>query len=249
MMKKLCLIALSVVSAIALVACGKSGATGEAKKSEGVMTHAEFIAADLDTQVTIETYVQGKQSWWDNKARFYTQDEEGGYFIYDMPISEADFNKLTPGTKIKVTGYKSEWSGEIEITDATFEFKHGTYSADAADITDLLGDEALLLGFQNRLCRFGGMTIEPYDESGAAFAYKDAEGKTDDLYFKASKDGKVIDFCVEFYLRGQDTPVYKSVEALEVGQTVDIYAYMYWYNGPNPHVISVIDSFDIPTEG
>ncbi len=218
-------------------------------KSDGAMTYEEYLAAPMDSEVTIEAYVQDHQSWWDNKITVYAADPDGAYFIYNMACSEEDAAKLVPGQKIRVTGYKSEWSGEIEITDATFEFKHGTYSADAADITDLLGDEALLLGFQNRLCRFGGMTIEPYDESGAAFAVTDAEGKTDDIYFKASKDGKVIDFCVEFYLRGQDTPVYKAVEALEVGQTVDIYAYMYWYNGPNPHVINVTDSFDIPTEG
>ena len=32
-------------------------------KSEGVMTHEEYLAAELDTEVVIETYVQAKQSW------------------------------------------------------------------------------------------------------------------------------------------------------------------------------------------
>ena len=40
-------------------------------------------------------------------------------------------HKLTPGTKIKVTGYKAEWSGEVEITDATFELEEGNYVAPA----------------------------------------------------------------------------------------------------------------------
>ncbi len=239
-MKKLCLIALSVVSAIALVACGKSGATGEAKKSEGVMTHAEFIAADLDTQVTIETYVQGKQSWWDNKARFYTQDEEGGYFIYDMPISEADFNKLTPGTKIKVTGYKSEWSGEVEIIDATYEIEDGSYVAQPEDITSLFNTDSLK-DHQNELVSVKGMTVEAADDSGAAYLYGwDGSGtEGDDLYFNVSLDGKTYTFTVESYLTGPDTPVYSAVKNLKVGDTVDIEGFLYWYEGPQPHVTNV----------
>ncbi|MBO7634607.1 MAG: hypothetical protein J6S72_09575, partial [Lachnospiraceae bacterium] len=93
------------------------------KKGEGVMTYAEYAAAALDTQVVVETYVQAKQSWWDNKATVYTQDADGAYFLYSMACSQEDFDKLVPGTKIKVTGYKSEWSGEVEITDATFEIE------------------------------------------------------------------------------------------------------------------------------
>ena len=43
-------------------------------KSEGVMTHDEYLAAAVDDEVTIETYVQAKQSWWEDKATFYTQE-------------------------------------------------------------------------------------------------------------------------------------------------------------------------------
>ena len=208
-------------------------------KSEGAMTYAEYAAAELNSEVTIEAYVQDTQSWWDNKITVYAADPDGAYFIYNMACSEEDAAKLIPGQKIRVTGYKSEWSGEVEITDATFELQHGTYLSTPSEISGLIGNQDLLLDFQNQRVLFAGMTIEPYDESGAAFAYKDAAGKTDDLYFKASKNGVTIDFCVEFYLCGKDTPVYQAVEALEVGQTVNIYAYLYWYNGPNPHVTQV----------
>ena len=93
-------------------------------KSEGVMTHDEYLAAAVDDEVTIETYVQAKQSWWEDKATFYTQDKDGAYFIYNMPCSEEDYEKLVPGTKIKVTGYKAEWSGEIEVADvSSFEIE------------------------------------------------------------------------------------------------------------------------------
>ena len=130
-MKKLIAILAASLCLLTLAACaGSSDAKGE-----GVMTYAEYAAAPLDSQVVVETYVQGKQSWWDNQATFYTQDKDGGYFIYNMPCTEEEFAKLTNGTKIKVTGYKSEWAGEVEITDAKFEIEDGSFIATATDVT------------------------------------------------------------------------------------------------------------------
>ena len=55
-----------------------------AAMAEGVMTHADYIAAEIDAEVVVETYVQAKQSWWDNKATVYCQSEDGAYFLYEM---------------------------------------------------------------------------------------------------------------------------------------------------------------------
>jgi hypothetical protein len=55
-----------------------------------VMSYAEYVAADLESPVVVETYVQAKQSWWDDKATVYTQDEDGAYFLYNMACSEED---------------------------------------------------------------------------------------------------------------------------------------------------------------
>ena len=38
-----------------------------------VMSHADFIAAELESEVVVETYVQAKQGWWDGKATIYTE--------------------------------------------------------------------------------------------------------------------------------------------------------------------------------
>jgi hypothetical protein len=240
-MKKLIAILMAAVCLLTLAACsGKEEKNGAADtKGEGVMTYAEYAAAALDSEVVVETYVQNKQSWWDNKATFYTQDKEGGYFIYEMACTEEEYNKLTPGTKIKVTGFKSEWAGEVEITDAKYEIEEGNYVAPATDVTDKLGTDALA-DYQNRFVSFKGMTVEAYDESGAAFAYKNDVDKTDDLYFKVSKNGQTYDFCVEFYLCGQDTAVYKAVEGLKVGDVIDMEGFLYWYEGANPHITSVV---------
>ncbi len=228
-MKKL----FAAILALAMVLCMAAMA------EETVLSYADYAALDIDEPVTVECYVQDHQSWWDNKVTVYAADADGAYFIYNMACSEEDAAKLVPGTKILVKGFKAAWEGEIEISDATFEFVEGEpFIAEAQDVTEFLGTEALV-DYQNRLVAFKGMTVEAYDDTGAAFAYKDPVGKTDDLYFKVSKDGQTYAFCVEFYLRGNDTEVYQAVEALNVGDTVDLEGYLYWYQGPNPHVTAV----------
>ena len=83
------------------------------------------------------------------------------------------------------------------------------------------------------------MTVEAYDENGAAFAYKNAENKTDDLYVRFTKDDLTVNFCVEFYLCNNDTEVYKAVEALQVGDVVDVEGFLYWYEGANTHITKI----------
>ena len=217
-------------------------ASAEETKGEGVMTYAEYAAADLDTEVVVETYVQAKQSWWDNKATVYTQDQDGAYFLYNMACSEEDYAKLVPGTKIKVTGYKAAWSGEVEITDATFEIEEGSFIAEPLDITDKLASEDLI-NYQNLIVSFKGMTVEASNDEGAAFLYSwDGSGAHDsnsDLYFKVSKDGQTYSFTVESYLCDNTTDVYAAVENLKVGDVIDLTGFLYWYEGANPHIISV----------
>ena len=207
-------------------------------KGEGVMSYAEYAAAQTDDEVVIEAYVLDHQSWWDDKISVYAQDADGAYFIYNMACSEEDAELLVPGQKIRVTGFKSEWAGEVEITDASFEFLRGSYSFKPVDITEAWGTVDMIQ-YQNQLVSFRGAKVEPYDETGAAFVYKDPDGKTDDLYFKVTIGDTTYEFCVEYYLRGSDTEVYKTVEGLHVGDVIDLKGYLYWYEGPNLHTIGV----------
>lgn len=233
------ILVLSLALCLVPVLAEEEVADEEATELE-LMSYEDYALAEIDAPVYVETYVQATQSWWDDKITVYAQSEDGAYFIYNMACSQEDAEKLVAGTKIAVKGFKSEWSGEVEITDATFEFIDGDpFIATAEDVTAKLGTEELI-NDQNKLVAFKGMTVEAYDDSGAAFAYKNAENKTDDLYFKVSKDGQTYDFCVEFYLCGNDTEVYKAVEALNVGDVVDLEGFLYWYNGANPHITSVI---------
>ena len=81
-MKKKLVLTMALALTLSLAACGKGGNAGADEKSEGVMTYAEYMDAALDSEVVIETYVQAKQSWWEDKATLYTQDQDGAYFIY-----------------------------------------------------------------------------------------------------------------------------------------------------------------------
>lgn len=260
-MKKLIALMLTLSCAFAFAACGESDETPDnttvndseknedpSAKSDGVMTYAEYAAAAIDSQVVVETYVQAKQGWWEKEgvggvATFYTQDSEGGYFLYDMPCSKEDYDKLTKGTKIKVTGYKAEWSGEVEITEATFEILDGNYVASALDVTSLLGTDELI-NKQNMFVSFKGMTVEAIkDAEGNEFDFIynwDGSGQDgNDLYFCASVNGATYTFVVESYLCDNTTDVYKAVKELKVGDKIDMEGFLYWYEGVQPHIISV----------
>lgn len=241
-MKKFSVVLLALTMAMAIVGCGKKDDADV--KSEGVMTYAEYVAAELDTEVVVETYVQAKQSWWEDKATVYTQDKDGAYFIYNMACSEEDYAKLEAGTKIKVTGYKAEWAGEVEIIDATFEILDGNYVAEALDVTSMLGSEDLI-AHQNEYVAFKGMTVEAAgqdaDGNDVAYLYSwDGSGQDgDDLYFNVSVDGNTYTFTVESYLCDNTTDVYAAVKNLQIGDKIDMEGFLYWYEGVNPHITAV----------
>ena len=231
-MKKFTALLLAVLMVLGCAACGSKEDINA--KSEGTMTYAEYDAAALDSEVVIEAYVQGKQSWWDNTATVYLQDGDGAYFVYNMACSEADYAKLENGTKIKVKGYKAEWSGEVEIIDGTFEILEGNYIAEATDVTSLLGKDELIEK-QNMLVAFKGMTVE----SEAIYKWDGSGQDGDDLYFNVSIGGNTYTFTVESYLCDNTTEVYKAVKNLKVGDVVDMEGFLYWYEGVNPHITSV----------
>lgn len=227
MKKIICLFILACV-AVGLLACGPN--------SVNVMTWEEYISAPLESEVIIEAYVQGKQAWWFNSEKntglgtFYLQDENGGYFVYEMPCTEEEYNSLTIGTKVRVTGYKAEWSGEVEIIDPTFEILEGNYVAEPVDVTDKLGTDALI-DYQNMLVKFKGVTV-------VSVSYKNGQ-VGNDIYVTVALNGAEYDFCVESYLTGADTEVYQTVGALKAGDIIDVTGFAYWYNGINTHITGV----------
>ena len=138
---------------------------------------------------------------------------------------------MTVGTKLKITGVKAEWAGEVEIIDATFEILDDTWVAEAKDLTSVIANEEELVKYQNMLAKFTDMTVK-------SVSYKNGE-PGDDIYVTLTKDGADYDFCVEVYLTGTTTDVYTTVGTLTEGDTVDVEGFLYWYNGMNPHITKI----------
>ena len=243
-MKKLIAMLLAMVMVLALAACTAEPAptsqtpepapteSTPADETTNVMSYAEYDAAELDSAVVVECYVQATQSWWDNKITVYAQDADGAYFIYELACSEEDAAKMTAGTKIRVSGTKGAWSGEIEIMDGKFEFVEGgdTYIAEAFDATALLGTDDLIK-HQNEKVAFKGMTVEKIE-------YKNGE-PGDDIYVTLTLGEADYSFCVERYLTDPETDVYKAVGELKAGDVIDVTGFLYWYEGPNTHITAV----------
>ena len=119
---------------------------------------------------------------------------------------------------------------QVEIIDAKWEILEGSWIAEPMDATALLAS-ADLINNQNKLCAFNGMTVE-------AIEYKNGE-PGDDIYVTLGKDGASYSFCVEVYLTGTESEVYKTVGTLVAGDTVDVEAFLYWYEGANPHITKI----------
>ena len=215
---------------------GTEGAEGTENNNDNtstVMTHAEYLAAAEDDAVEVECYVQATQSWWNDQIVIYAQDENGGYFAYNVTCTQEEAALLVPGTKINIKGFKTFYKGMPEIAaGATFTVVKGadTYIAEAEDMTSLLGSEDLV-NKAGMLAAFKGLTIE-------AINYKNGE-PGDDIYVDVSLDGTTYSFCVEVYLTGTDTDVYKAFADLKVGDKVDIEGFVYWYDGINTHITAV----------
>lgn len=256
-MKKVFALLLAIAVIMSFAACAEtpdvtsaSDTVADTNKNTVVMTHEQYIAAAKDDAVVIEAYVQAKQGWWEKDGvggvvTVYLQEPNGAYLAYDMQCSEADAAKLTPGTKIRVSGHKGDYEGEIEIVDATFEFVEAEpWIAEAIDLTAVLGTDELI-DHQNEFfsvknAKIVASTVDN-DENEYPFLYKwnGTGARGDDLYFKIEVDGKTYTFTVESYLCGADTEVYKAIEALQIGDVVDLEGFLYWYNGVNPHITSV----------
>ena len=248
-MKKLTAILLVLVMMLGIAACAptttetpaSSSAPAQNPPASTAMTHAEYLAAAEDDAVEIECYVQATQSWWDNKIVIYAQDKTGGYFAYNVACTETEAAKLVPGTKINIKGFKTFYKGMPEVAEgATLTIIEGadTYKAEATDMTALLGKQELV-NKAGMLAAFKGLTV-----SGISYQ-NDTPGK--DIYVALTLGEKSFSFCVESYLTGASTDVYKAVEALKAGDKVDIEGFVYWYDadedasgdGINTHITKV----------
>lgn len=236
-MKKFFVLMFSLVLMFVFVGCGE--------EKSNAMSYEEFTKAELDTEVVIESYIQAAQVYSESyqNTSLYLQDKDGAYFVYRLACTAEEYAKFTKGTKVRVTGTKTEWSGEVEITDAKVEVLEGSYTASAKDVTNLLGTVELIKS-QNQFVAFKGLKVEASkdgDGNEVAFLYNwDGSGdEGSDLYFNVSYNGKTYQFLVESDLCNKDSDTYKAAKELKIGDTIDLEGFLYWYNGANPHISKI----------
>jgi len=238
--KNICrrIIIILVIMTLMLEGCTKAN-DGPDEKTEGVMTYAEYTAAPFDSEVVVETYVQDTETWMDNNVRVYTQDKDGAYFIYQMSCDESEALKLTPGTKIRVTGRKTVWAKQIEIVDAVFNIIDGKYIAEPVDVTDTLSSDELI-NMQNIKACVKGVRIEDTGYGQAFYYGEDGSGVPgDDIYFIGRVNDEDFTFKVESNLCDVNSDVYKAVSAINVGDIVDMEVFLCWNEKVLPYVTSI----------
>lgn len=252
-MKKLFTVLLSVLMVMGLVACSSKSddatatATPEASATTETSeptelptakdTYETFMAADVDKEVEVLMYVQAHQGWWEDNGQgvmtLYGMDDNGGYFVYNAKMDEATADTIGEGTLVKVTGVKAEWSGEVEILDATVEVYADQEPVvyPAQDVSDLMGDSDKLSAYMNQKVAINGLDVVKVET-------KDSEYDPD-LYITCMQGDVEVNLCVENYLTGPDSEIYKTAGALVEGDVIDVEGFLYWYEGANPHVTSI----------
>lgn len=223
--------------------------TAEEQGDAVEVNYEQFMAAEEQTLVKVKVTVAACQKYnaeYGNTS-IYAFDEDGAYFIYRIGMTQEEYDSLAAGKVMVITGYKTAWAGEVEIGDVqSFEVLDETgVSVDAWAWTS---DEAELLKHQNQKFTASDFTIvastykdENEEEKEAAFLYNwDGSGERgNDLYFNVSDGTNTYSFVVESDLCDSASEVYKTVETLKIGDKVDVTGFLYWYNGPNPHITAV----------
>lgn len=222
-----------------------------AEKMSGVMSFQAFLAAEDDSPVTVEGYVQAKEERRDGCCGLYMQNEEGAYYLSRLRCTQQEYDTLKTGRKIRVNGYKSHWNDAIEISDASFTLLEGNLIAEAEDVTALIGSDALLQ-HQNEKVAFSGMTVEVMPD-GHSVWYRGWDNtapaeEDSELWFRASSGGMVCDFTIKPSLCENRDEVLETLQQLQAGDRVDLTGFLRFYNGALPRITAITQSEGMLTE-
>lgn len=207
-----------------------------------VSDYEQFLADDGREPVTVESFLQEKYDWEGGQTSLYLQDEYGAYFVYRLPCTLEEYESLLSGQKLRVTGYKTEFSGEPELTDATFSILEGTFRAEPVEVPDTL-DVDSLYQYVNRSITLHGFIVEPMFDGESAFFYgwdnsENAEAGAD-LYFTAAGSGFSCTAVVKTQLRDPESEVYRTAQRLQLYDRVQLTGILTWYNGPQLLVTAI----------
>lgn len=207
-----------------------------------------LYVANADSKGNSEGYYiygyECTQEQYNELTCFYTQ-----YYS-----SEVTFKYLT------ITGKKASYAGMEEIVDATVTVVDATQEyvqevANAyADTSNITSSGSTLDIYQSGIFS-GTYIVKEYTTTdknttvaeSKAYGYK-GDAPTDDIYLcLEDEDGNIIDFCIEAYIvypvdeNGESlrTTMYNIISELMVGAEVNASGFLYWWYGPNPHLLYI----------
>lgn len=206
------------------------------KKKNTVMNYKEYMAAPMNQKVTIHSYVQAKEDLLEDEdgndtVTLYLQDKDGGYYVYEMPILEMDYDNLKKGQEIYVTGTKTEWDGETEIIESSsYRIGSGSWTAQPLHIDDIFSDVDALKEHMNQLVSLKDITVTdiqlPEQEGG-------------DINIICTKDDISIPVVIVSSLYDENSDEYTQAENLQAGDMIDVQGFLYWYQQkPQIHTVS-----------
>lgn len=236
-MKKLFMFLFVALLGLSVFACKKEKEPEELESN--AISYAEYLNAKDDDPVVIKGYIQAKNvfkvtdaSVDENAgtASLYLADRDGAYYVYGVQLKKDEYDKLEIGALVEITGTKASWKGEVEVSNPTLRALGGKKQTfDAKNIDDKL-DKAE--DYMNQLVSLKGWEVVGRGEAGDPFTYTWGGGgeRGSDLYIDVKKGEQTFTFVVESDLCNENTDVYKAVEALKVGDTIDLEGFAYWYN-------------------
>ena len=207
-----------------------------------VLSYDEYIAAEVGSEVTIEAYITGRTTWYNNAASFYLADDNGGYYVYNLPCTEEEYASLVIAKKLQVTGAKDEWKGEVEINCQTATENAGwqlcdgeVFNPSSTNITSI--DKEVLDNYKNQSVKALGLTVTkaPYTNF-EDFTLAPKAGT--DVYVEVTDGTNTFLFVVEAYLEDSlyDSSTYKNVCALHVGDKVVLEGFIYYWENPQMQI-------------
>ncbi len=143
-------------------------------------TWAEYVAAAKDDTVIVKGVITAimAKSKGNSYNCLYLQDNDGGYYAYNMATDPVTDDKLEVGMTVRVTGTRDTYNGTYEIMKATVEIVDSNKTpATAVDFTERyqkatsLKDEALTAQ-QGMLVTLKGVEITGEDTSGGYYKFK-----------------------------------------------------------------------------
>ena len=146
----------------------------------------------------------------------YFQDDDGGYEA--RYTCSADENlSLSPGDKIKVTGY-IDFFIKKHIVCTKLEKEEGfLYLANSFDVSDMLGTEDIKAK-QNMYVCVEGLTVEELD--GRTIIFEDIDNES--YSFDASKDNQIVHLKIESDVEAINQGINSNIQELKSGDKINV---------------------------